>query len=216
MVATGAIALRVPVDLSREEAQVAARKELAKQMYQAAEPGLLERAFAWFVEELDELLDRAAAASPGGYVSLVGALVLVAALIVAVRLKVGPLAGSAAARDPLFVGGPRSAKDHRAAADAHAAAGEWALAVRERLRAIIRSLEERGLLEPRPGRTADEAAAEAGRILPPCADGLRAAARTFDDVWYGGRVAGIEADRALRELDERVQAARPTLSGAAP
>ena len=57
------------------------------------------------------------------------------------------------------------------------------------MRAIVRSLEERTLLDPRPGRTADEAAAEAGRPLPRHADRLRAAARTFDDVTYGGRTA---------------------------
>ena len=34
------------------------------------------------------------------------------------------------------------------------------------MRAIVRSLEERALLDLRPGRTADEAAAEAGRSLP--------------------------------------------------
>ena len=34
------------------------------------------------------------------------------------------------------------------------------------MRAIVRSLEERALLDPRPGRTADEAAAEAGRTAP--------------------------------------------------
>ena len=57
------------------------------------------------------------------------------------------------------------------------------------MRAIVRSLEERALLDPRPGRTADEAAAEAGRALPAHADRLRAAARDFDDVTYGGRTA---------------------------
>jgi hypothetical protein len=87
--------------------------------------------------------------------------------------------------------------------------------VRERLRAIVRSLEERAVLEPRPGRTADEAASEAGAALPDCAAGLRSAALLFDDVWYGGRPAGPEGDAALRELDDRVRSARPTRPDAA-
>ena len=79
-----------------------------------------------------------------------------------------------------------------AAADAHAARGEWADAVRERLRAVVRSLEERAVLDERPGRTADEAAAEAGTALPTCADDLRRSARLFDDIW-GARNAGLRS-----------------------
>ena len=60
------------------------------------------------------------------------------------------------------------------------------------------------MLEPRPGRTADEAAAEARRRAAPRAPRTCAqAARLFDDIWYGGRPAGPEADATLRELDER-------------
>ena len=58
---------------------------------------------------------------------------------------------------------------------------------------------------PRPGRTADEAAAEAGRALPDRDAELRAAARLFDDVWYGGRAA-TAMDAQLRAVDEAVRA----------
>lgn len=207
------LALEVPVGLGREAARQAARDELAKHVYQQARPSLSERALRWVYEHVAHVLDRVAGVSPGGYVGVVVIVLLVVAAVVAVRLKVGPLARSARTESPLFLGRPRSAAEHRAAADRHAAAGEWAEAVRERLRAVIRSLEERSLLDPRPGRTADEAAAEAGRALPDCAAGLREAARLFDDVWYGGRTATQATDRTLRTLDERVQASRPVLSG---
>jgi hypothetical protein len=138
-------------------------------------------------------------------------------MVLAVRRKVRT------ARRPgersLFVGQVRAAADHRAAADAAAARGAWADAVRERLRAIVRGLEERGLLDARPGRTADEAAMEAGLALPSCAEDLRRAARLFDDVWYGGRTATDEHDRQLREVDAAVRAARPvplSAAGSAP
>jgi Domain of unknown function (DUF4129) len=201
----------VPVELGRDEAAQLARDELAKQVYRDAGPGLVERLVRWLLEQAGRLLDGAAGVSPGGYAGLVVVLLLVAAAVVAVRLKVGPLSRRATREEALFVGRTRTAAQHRAAADAHAAAGAWAEAVRERLRAVVRSLEERAVLDERPGRTADEAAAEAGRALPSCAAGLRAAAVLFDEVWYGGRPAGPESYAALRDLDAQVQAARREL-----
>jgi len=199
----------VPVELGRDEAAQLARDELAKQVYRDAGPGLVERLVRWLLEQAGRLLDGAAGVSPGGYAGLVVVLLLVAAAVVAVRLKVGPLSRRATREEALFVGRTRTAAQHRAAADAHAATGAWAEAVRERLRAVVRSLEERAVLDERPGRTADEAAAEAGRALPDCAAGLRAAAVLFDEVWYGGRPAGPASYAALRDLDAQVQAARP-------
>jgi hypothetical protein len=201
----------VPVDLGRDEAAQLARDELAKQVYRDAGPGLVERLVRWLLEQAGRLLDGAAGVSPGGYAGLVVVLLLVAAAVVAVRLKVGPLSRRATREEALFVGRTRTAAQHRAAADAHAATGAWAEAVRERLRAVVRSLEERAVLDERPGRTADEAAAEAGRALPDCVAGLRAAAVLFDEVWYGGRPAGPASYAALRDLDAQVQAARPEL-----
>ncbi len=213
MLTAAPLRFAVPIDLDREEARQAAREELAKEMYRTAEPGYVERAFRWFFDQLDRLLEQASAASPGGWVSLLGLVALVVAAIVAVRLKVGPLARAADVGDPLFVGRPMTAQDYRAAADAHAAQQRWAEAVRDRLRAIIRSLEERHLLDPRPGRTADEAAREAGAALPQCAEALASAARDFDDIWYGGRTARPDTDARLRELDRRVQTIRPVALG---
>lgn len=204
--------LAVPVELGREAAQRAAEDELAKQMYERARPGLVQRVLEWLFERIAGVLEDAGGASPGGYAGLLLIVLLVVAAAVAVRLKVGPFGRSARAEDALFVGGPRTSAQHRAAADAHAAAGEWAEAVRERLRAVIRSLEERSLLDPRPGRTADEAAAQAGQALPECAASLHAAARLFDEIWYGGRSASAASDRSLRDLDEQVRSSRPVLS----
>ncbi|HEU4911467.1 MAG TPA: DUF4129 domain-containing protein [Actinomycetes bacterium] len=202
--------MSVPVELGREAAQQAAREELAKQVYRDAGPGLVERLLRWLVERAADLLDEVAGVSPGGYAGIAVLVLLLVAAAVAIRLRVGPLGRQQESERALFVGGERSADQHRAAAEAHAAAGEWAEAVRERLRAVVRSLEERAVLEPRPGRTADEAAAEAGLSLPSCAGDLRSAARLFDEIWYGGRPAGPESYSALRDLDRAVRAARPT------
>lgn len=94
------------------------------------------------------------------------------------------------------------------------AAGRWNQAVQERMRALVRSLEERTLLDPRPGRTADEAAAAAGHALPTYDARLRAAARVFDDVTYGGRSADRAAYLTLLDLDRAVETATPRLTGA--
>ena len=204
--------LAVPVDLGREEAQEAAAEELSKVVYQESQPGLTERAVFWLLDRISDLLDRVSEASPGGVPGLFLIVVLVVAAAVALRLTTGPLRRAARAEDALFVGGPRSAAEHRAAAVGHAADGRWDEAVRERLRAVIRGLEERSLLDPRPGRTADEAATEAGQALPEQAGPLRSAARIFDDIWYGGRPATPQAYEALRELDEQVGRSRPVLS----
>lgn len=204
-----ALPAEVPVELGRQAAQEAAREELARQVYREAGPGLTERVVAWLYDRLTDALHGVAGVSPGGYAGVVVLLLVVVAAVVAVRMRTGPLGRRAGREQSLFVGQDLTADEHRARADAHAAAAEWAEALRERLRAVVRSLEERAILEPRPGRTADEAAAEGAVALPSCAVALRDAAHLFDDVWYGGRPAGPDADRALRELDQAVRAARP-------
>jgi len=74
---------------------------------------------------------------------------------------------------------------------------------------VVRDVEERGLVDVRPGRTADEIARDAGRALPAVAGDLRAAARLFDDVWYGGRTADSSSYDRLVAVDQAVAAARP-------
>ncbi|MGH3614236.1 MAG: DUF4129 domain-containing protein, partial [Pseudonocardia sp.] len=199
----------IRVDIGRDEAQRAAERELSDPVYAADDPSLVDRGVRWLLERISDLLDRAADASPGGYGGLAVLTLLVVLTVVAVRLRVGRIGRTAAGERALFDAGPRSAEDHRAAADTHAARGEWADAVRERLRAVVRSLEERDLLDTRAGRTADEAADEAGRVLPGCAEQLRTAAMTFDDVWYGARPATAAMDAQLRSADDAVRRARP-------
>lgn len=201
----------VPVNLTQDEAQQAAERELADPRYHADDPTLADRAVEWVLGRLAELLAQAGGAAPGGYLglALLGCLAVLA--VIAIRLAVGRFERRGAARDTVFEQVPRSAAQYRQAADGYAARGAWAPAVRERLRAIVRDLEQRDLLDVRPGRTADEAAAEAGRVLPDCAAGLREAARIFDDVWYGGREATSGMDARLRVIDDAARSARPTV-----
>ncbi len=85
-------------------------------------------------------------------------------------------------------------------ADRYAAEGRYAEAVRERLRAVVRELVDRGVIEHRPGWTVTELAAGAGRALPPAAGPLTEAARVFSDIWYGDRPARAVDDTRMRDL----------------
>ncbi|KQV12585.1 MULTISPECIES: DUF4129 domain-containing protein [unclassified Kitasatospora] len=204
-----------PVTVERDPARDAARAELLNPAYHRHDPSLLERVKDWIFEQLDRAFGAVGLPS-GGLTATVVFLLIAVLLAAALWWRFGLPRRAARTAATLFDStGPATAADHRAAAAAHAAAAAWDDAVREQLRALIRGLEERTLLDVRPGRTADEAAAEAGRVLPEHADALRRAARTFDDVVYGEHAADQAAYHSLLELDRAVGAARPTLTGAA-
>ena len=196
-------------DLSREAARDAAREELSRPEYDAAQPPLLIRLAGRAVREVLELLDGAAGAVPGGYVGLLLLLLLIAGFVAVVLAKVRPGGSDRSGGRALFTGATvLTAAEHRALADAAAAEGRWADAVRERLRAVVRDLEARGVLDPRPGRTAGEVARDAGAAVPGVADDLRRAAVVFDEVWYGGRTADASSYALLVEVDGRVSSSR--------
>ncbi|GAA2931395.1 DUF4129 domain-containing protein [Streptomyces mexicanus] len=201
-----------PVTLPRDAAREAARRELSKRMYHENDPGLLRRALDHLWDWIGKLFDSASAATPGGAAGLVVVIVAVLAVLGALWWRLGSPRRAPVTAPALFDDRPRSAAEHRAAAEAHAAQGHWNQAVQERMRAVVRSLEERALLDVRPGRTADEAAAEAGRALPAHADRLRTAARDFDDVTYGGRAATEQAYHRIADLDRDLRSAQPVLT----
>jgi hypothetical protein len=195
----------VPVVPDAAQGRAWAREELAGPGYER--PGLIRRGLEWLLEHLQQL------PLPHGNGSALTAAVLllvVAAVVVwALRRGGGPLARRrATAGGAVFEAGPRSAQQHRADADRAAAAGDWRTAVLERFRAVVRELEERGVVPEQPGRTAGETADAAGVRMPLLAVELRGGARLFGDVRYGGRDPGPGGDAALRELDQRVRAAR--------
>ncbi len=199
----------VPVDIDRDTARLRAAEELSNSAYQAAKPGWLSEAFSWLLEKLFDFLNTVDSAVPGGILAVVLLVVVLVVLVVVIRLKSGPLAMAAKADRAVFTGQRRVSGEHRKAAEDAAARGDFDDAVREGFRAVVRSLEERGLLDEKSGRTADEAAAEAGRLLPDVAEALRSGARKFDDVHYGG-IPATDADyRSLAELDENCRRARP-------
>jgi len=201
--------------VGRDEARRAAESELSKGIYHQDDPGPVERVLERVLEWLDELLSRAASATPGGGRGLILLAVAVLALTVYVAWRMGPVRRSARGSSAVVgISGRLDAAEHRRRADAFAGEGRYAEAVRERMRAIVRELETRGVLEPRPGRTADEVASAAGALVPTVAPDLRTAATVFDEIWYGGRTGTAQADAALRQADQRVQRAQLVVAGA--
>ncbi|MGF0117711.1 DUF4129 domain-containing protein [Promicromonospora sp. Marseille-Q5078] len=202
----------VPVDPDRETAHRWLLEELSRPEY-ATSPSLLERLLRWLGDLFDGLT-LGDGRFPLAFV-LVVAVVLVAAIAWWVA---GPVRLSRRPRRSVVVldGDERSAAELRASADAAAAREDWSAAVLDRFRALVRSLEERVVLDERPGRTAQEAADDAAARLPSVAAGLHGAAALFDDVCYGTLPAGPEDDGRLRDLDARVRDLRPVPLATSP
>jgi hypothetical protein len=194
--------------VSRAEGQRLARAELSKAIYHpgSSSPSLISRILNW----ISHHLGGSGVGAPGGWWGIIALAVLVVIAASAVVYRVGPVARSRAARaGPLLSGSKLSARDHRELAGRLAAAGNYTGAVIESVRAIAVELEERGILPPRVGRTADELAAEASQSLPGQAPRLRAAAQLFNDVRYGDRDGTEAGYHTVRELDAAIRAARP-------
>ena len=217
MIATGmqglvstAVLAGAPPGISRRAAQQLARRELSKGIYQ---PSLTSRFANWLQTQVGRLLSGVSGNVPGGWWALI-ALIVAAVLVIAVVLfYVRPVTAHRGPRGTLLAGSTLSARDHRQLAERHAAAGDHAAAIIERVRAIAVDLEEHGVLPPEPGRTAAELAAEAGKTLPAHAWRLTEAARLFDDVRYGGRDGTAAGYQHVRDLDSSLAAARPASTG---
>ncbi len=193
--------------LSREAARRAAERELSDSRYSDAQPPLVLRLIGRGLHELLSLLDRAASNAPGGRLGLLLLAVLVLGFAAVVLTRLAP--GRRVASPAVFAAGrPLSAADHRVRAELAADRGDWSDAVRERLRAAVRELEVRGVLDPRPGRTADEVARDAAAMVPSLAPALHAGTRVFDEVWYGGRQADAASYATVVALDDAVTRSR--------
>ncbi|GAA3391571.1 DUF4129 domain-containing protein [Cryptosporangium minutisporangium] len=196
-----------PRQPSAEEAE----EELSKQIYQDEKPTLLERMFESLMEQLQRGLDNAQGVSPGGGTGLLIFVLLIIAVVAVLIWRFGLPGRTATVRrktDPVTP--TRSATEHDARADAFAAEGRWAEAVRERLRGVVAGLVARDLVDNRPGRTAHEVAGQAGQVLPTVAADLVAAAELFAEIWYGERTATAEHDQRMRTIATRVAEARPS------
>jgi hypothetical protein len=194
--------------IGREAARQAARDELHHRRYSDAQPPLLARVVGRIIREVLELIAKAATGVPGGRLGLLVLLALLGLLVAVVFAKLGRPGRSGGGASVFSTGRALTAAEHRERAEQAAARGEWAEAVRERLRAVVRELEARGVIEPRPGRTAGEVARDGGAALPALSADLRRGATVFDEVWYGGRTADASSYAVLVAVDNAVTSAR--------
>lgn len=195
-----------------DDAREAARDELSDPVYAAEQPSLLERVADWVGGKLAELMSATGDLAPGGVAGLLVLLAVLVALVVVVRLRAGKLARNRRSRRTVGDVTTRTAAEHRAAAEAAFTAGDHATAVAERFRALAATLTERRLLDARAQLTADEIAAGAAATVPASATQLSAAARAFDDVFYGGLPATPDGYAAVVAADDAVRdAPRPAV-----
>jgi hypothetical protein len=193
----------VSVEIDRDAAHDAAQRELSKPIYPRA--SLTERLSDW----IDELLYKLAVEGsfvPGGWFTLTVLLLLVVvAAVVAVRVAMRTMRTNRGRDSMLFDTHELTSAEHRATAEQHAAQGNWSVAVRHRLRAVARHLEETGVLNPVPGRTATELARDAGPAFPDLTGELRRAAESFNDVTYGERPGTESGYRTVADLDDHLR-----------
>jgi hypothetical protein len=196
------------IDIDRDAAHEAAQHELAKPIYPKA--SLTERLVDWIDELLNKLLSQGASL-PGGWFTMSVLLILLAiAVVVAVRIARRAMRTNRGGASSLFGEQLLSAAEHRATAEQFAAVGNWSAAIRHRLRAVARQLEESAVLDPVPGRTANELARDAGQAIPNLAIELRSAAEAFNDVTYGERPGTESAYRMIAGLDDHLRSRKPT------
>jgi hypothetical protein len=191
------------IDIDRDAAHEVAQHELAKPIYPKA--SLIERLTDWIDELLTKLIVQGSSV-PGGWFTISVLLILLAiAVVVAVRIARRTMRTNRGGEYALFGEHELSAAEHRATAEQHAAAGNWSAAIRHRLRAVARQLEESTVLDPVPGRTATELARDAGRAIPHLAGELARAAEAFNDVTYGERPGTESAYRMIADLDDHLR-----------
>ena len=200
------------IDIDREAAREAAERELAKPIYPKA--SLTDRIGEWIDEFLNRLVAKGSTV-PGGWLTISVLVILVlVALIVGVRIARNTMRTSRSGDYGLFGAHELTAAEHRATAERAAAQADWAAAIRHRLRAVARQLEEAGTLNPVPGRTATELAHDAGGLLPGFAGDFARAATTFNDVTYGERPGTEPGYRMIADLDERLRSHASAGAGA--
>ncbi|HUH70772.1 MAG TPA: DUF4129 domain-containing protein [Mycobacterium sp.] len=201
------------IDVDRDAAHQAAQGELNKPIYPR---GSAAQQFADWINELIYRLLQKTASIPGGWFTATVLLILLAvAVVVAIHIARRTMRTNRAGDYLLFEAAQLTAAQHRATAESFAAEGNWAAAIRHRLRAVARRLEEIGVLDPTPGRTANELARDAGAALPHLTGEFSQAATAFNDVTYGERPGTQTAYQMIADLDDHLRSRSPAVPSAA-
>lgn len=193
-----------------DEARELLEQELAKPAYVEAQPNVFERILADLLRGIVGFVDGLGGlgAGPGTLVVAIGAAILIAVAVVLIRPRLNAR-GRRQEPGVFDDGARRSAEQHRRRAADHAGDGNWNGAVAEVLRAVLRSAEERVVIDEQPGRTATEAALQLGRAFPPVSSDVAWLADLFNETHYGSGTATGDDYRRAADIDARLAAERP-------
>lgn len=192
--------------IDRDAAHDAAQRELSKPIY--PKENFSDRLNEWISDLLYRIISKASDV-PGGWFTVAVLLTLLAvAVVVAVRIARRTMRSNRKGDFALFGSAELTAAEHRATAERFAAERNWSAAIRHRLRAIARQLEENGVLNAVPGRTANELATDAGQAFPDLRSELAAGATSFNEVTYGERPGTESAYHDIAMLDDHLRSRR--------
>jgi Domain of unknown function (DUF4129) len=191
------------IDIDRDPAHQAAQRELDKPIYPNGSVG--QRLQEWIHDLLFRLIEKGSSVPGGWFTVSVLLILLIVAIVLAVRVARRTIRTHHDGDYQLFDASQLSADQHRAIAERFAAEENWTAAIRHRLRAVARSLEENRILDPAAGRTANELARDAGAQIPHLASELAQAATAFNDVTYGERPGTPAAYQVIVDLDDHLR-----------
>lgn len=191
------------IDIDRDAAHRAAQDELNKPIYSKGSSA--DQFLDWLNDLIYRMLQKTATVPGGWFTATVLLILLAIAVFVAFHVARRTMRARRGGDQLLFEAAQLTAAQHRATAESYAAEGDWAAAIRHRLRAVARQLEETGVLAAAPGRTANELARDAGTALPHLADELSEAATAFNDVTYGEQPGTRAAYQMIADLDDHLR-----------
>lgn len=201
-----------PVLPDRDEARRWAEEELSKPKYAESAPGWIEDAWRNFLRWLDSLGSSDGTDTGALPLITVAAVIVIAVAIVLVRPRLNARRKNSS--KAVFDADPSVSPDtYRQRAAAAAAVADWGTAVVEQFRAVVRSAEERTIIDPLPGRTADEVAASLGAAFSPVVWRLERAANVFDAVRYGHAHVDQQDFADIVTLDESISGLQPDFKG---
>ncbi|MCX6501878.1 MAG: DUF4129 domain-containing protein [Microbacterium sp.] len=194
-----------PLTPDADQARRWVEQELSDPAYAQAEPTPVDRIARAIGEAIGRLFQGGSGDGWGSTLAIVAVVVLVAVIVVALLVWGRPRLPHRYAEGPDTLFGATEGPDAAALrrdAEAHADAGRWEAAIADRMRALARSLADRGAVETPPGATVHGFARRAGEVFPVAAVRLEEAASAFDDVRYLRRPGTAAAYRLVRTLDE--------------
>lgn len=198
-----------------DEARRRVLEELSRREYRRSE-GFL----AWLLGQIESWIASVLRVDSGGSGTLIAVLVALGAVVLLVAVLVLRRTGlirrdravrvaSSLRADPVLSGAELRDRA-RAAVDAR----RWNDAAVLGMRALVRDLEERTLLDVSEGMTAHEAAQSAARPFPDLRARLLRAAETFDAAAYSRHTVSPKQAEDLVRLAEYLSDATPQLADA--